>query len=278
MTEGIDWNEMWRRKVESSSWGNRHESWIEFWDSRAEGYDSRVKSNQGKHIEVINGLDVGPEDSVLDVGAGPGTLAIPLARKARLVTAVEPSRGMISCLCRNAKEANLRNIVPIEKLWEDVRPIQDVSEHDVVVASYSLGMKDIRGALEKMDLLARKYVYLFHFAGDASAIYRDLWYEVHHEVYRSGPDYIYLANVLHQMGIYANVDVNSEEQIQRFASLDEAASHWSENLDAPPRAEKAIRDRLSSMLEKDGDDLVQREMMRRVKIWWRPEGRRSGEI
>ncbi|MBN1324046.1 MAG: class I SAM-dependent methyltransferase [Methanotrichaceae archaeon] len=278
MIEGIDWNDMWRRKVEASSWENKHENWIEFWDRRAEGYDSRVKSNRERQIEAVLGLNIESEDSVLDVGAGPGTFSIPIARKARLVTAVEPSRGMISCLCRNAREEGLENIVPIEKLWEDVRPIQDVAEHDVVIASYSLGMKDIRGALEKMDLLAKRWVYLFHFAGDASAIYRDLWYEAHHEEYRSGPDYIYLINVLHQMGIYANVEVSSEEQIQRFSDLDEAASHWSENLDAPPEAEKAIRDHLSSMLERDGDDLVQREMMRRVKIWWRPDTREAGEI
>ncbi|WP_052402790.1 methyltransferase domain-containing protein [Methanococcoides methylutens] len=55
-------------------------------------------ANSGERIEkTISGILISPDSRVLDVGAGRGTLAIPLAKKVSM-SAVELFRGMISVL------------------------------------------------------------------------------------------------------------------------------------------------------------------------------------
>ncbi|MGB4087665.1 methyltransferase domain-containing protein [Methanothrix sp.] len=71
---------------------------------------------------------------MLDVGAGPGTLAIPLARRVRRVTAIGPSRPMICCLERHLAEEKLSNVFIINYnmlydwgLYPDVEVLQQTS-------------------------------------------------------------------------------------------------------------------------------------------------------
>jgi precorrin-6B methylase 2 len=51
-----------------------------------------------------------PESRVLDIGAGPGSLAIPLAEMVAHVTAVEPAEGMMEILKQNMETYGTRNI------------------------------------------------------------------------------------------------------------------------------------------------------------------------
>lgn len=49
------------------------------------------------------------QSCVLDIGAGPGTLAIPFVGKAAHVTAVEPTDGMVSVLKEKMTEFDVEN-------------------------------------------------------------------------------------------------------------------------------------------------------------------------
>ena len=44
-------------------------------------------------MEAVKDI-ITPDFEVLDIGAGPGTLAIPFAERVRKATAVEPSKGL----------------------------------------------------------------------------------------------------------------------------------------------------------------------------------------
>ena len=78
-----------------------------------------------------------------------------------------------------------------------------IEQHDVAIASRSLVVDDLRTALSKLDSRARHRVYIASLVGDGpfdrrifEAIGRDL---------NRGPDYLYVYNLLHQMGIHAEI-------------------------------------------------------------------------
>ncbi len=139
--------------------------------------------------------------TILDIGAGAGAFALPLAGIARLVTAIEPSRSQVSRLTENAKAMQVKNLTVIESPWEDVS-LNEIGCHDIVLAAYCFQMEDIEGALRKMCLAARRYLVLVHTAGhELVQPMRDII------GMEPGPDYIYLYNVLHRLGYRADVTI-----------------------------------------------------------------------
>lgn len=269
MIHGIDWNRMWTEEMEKSSWKKRRGDMTEFWDKRARRFNQSVKDDD-RPAQILSKLDVDPECSVLDIGAGPGTLTIPLAKIVKHVTVVEPSSGMLACLDKNAANEGLKNITCINKEWEDVYPGEDLGEYDIVIASYSLSMLDMAKALSKMDMVAKRSVYLFTFAGDRMWDYTDLWPKLYGEEYRAGPDYIYIYNILYQIGILADVEISTTEHKQRFSNPEDAVEQWKENLGiSTPEAEKVIRSHLTAKLIKENGSLWSKNTMRSVSICWR---------
>ena len=90
-------------------------------------------------------MNITHESRVLDIGAGPGTLAVPLSGVVQHVTAIEPAQGMVDCLQENIRISGIKNITVLTETWEDVDISKDINPpFDVVVASYSLGFPDLR--------------------------------------------------------------------------------------------------------------------------------------
>ena len=270
MSEELDWNELWKELMQKSSWSRRRRGgdMTDFWNKRAKHYSESIKRHN--HAErIIAKLDIDPECTILDIGAGPGTLAIPLAKMVKHVTAVDPSTGMLACLNENAVSEGLKNITCINKKWEDVEIGTDIAEPDIVLASHSLAMLDIKEALSKMNDAAKRSVYVFTFAGARMWDYNTLWPKLYGEEYQPGPDYIYLYNVLYEMGIYANVEIANSEYKQQFSNLDDAVAQWKENLDViTPDAEEVIKSHLSGTLIKEDGKLWSNREMRSAMIWW----------
>jgi hypothetical protein len=145
----------------------------------------------------------------------------------------------------------------------------DIEPHDVVIASYSLGMFDMQEALAKIDAAAKRHVYLFESAG--GWMDEKLWKELYDERHPAWTGYIYLYNILHDMGIYANVEIGDSEVEQRYSSLDEAVNRWKETYDIPPEKESILREYLSKMLVGAEDDgtLCFKRKSKNAMIWWK---------
>ena len=112
-------------------------------------------------------LPLSPESRVLDIGSGPGVMAIPLAERVSHVTAVEPTRGMMNVMQVLKSERGLDNLQCVFKRWDDVDIDTDLEPpYDVVIASMSLGMFDIRGAIRKMVAVCSNQIHLYWFAGN----------------------------------------------------------------------------------------------------------------
>ena len=197
--ENIDWNTAWQVAHKLSKHKRRDNN---HWNKRAASFAQHAKKSNypGDFLRL---LAPKPEWSVLDVGCGAGTLAIPLAGLVRQVTAIDFSEAMISLLNAHCVEHDLVNVTSSVIGWEDDWEQAGIAEHDVAIASRSLAVDDLKMALTKLNNKARRRVYLSSLVGDGpfdrriyAAIGRDL---------NRGPDYIYVYNLLYQMGIHAEV-------------------------------------------------------------------------
>ncbi|MFZ2070298.1 MAG: class I SAM-dependent methyltransferase [Halobacteriota archaeon] len=272
----INWNELWRTMRSGHHWRRAHgDDPGSMWDKRAKQFNESVMQHPERAEKQIANLELKPEYTVLDVGAGTGRLAIPIAKRVKTVTAIDQSRGMLACLQENMEKEYVTNIVCINKRWEEVELGVDIEQHDVVIACHSLGMFDIQEALAKMDSASKKYVYIIthtgRWRGDGEEE-EELWKAIYGERHRAWepPDYIFFCNLLHDMKIYANVDIRDTEFEERYESLDDAAAKWKEMRDIPTEKEDVLRGHLSKILvEDDGTGtLCFKRKSKSATIWW----------
>jgi SAM-dependent methyltransferase len=276
----IDWNEAWNHAESLSGKKGEFVTCLDRWSdpARCKKFSRTAKENDWEGSRArIGAMNLTPESRVLDIGAGPGTLAVPLAGIVRHVTAVEPSSGMVACLEENIREEKIENIRIIRKKWEDVNVTTDIDMPcDVVVASYSLGVPDLRAALLKMNTASSRYVYIFWFANMQSPWrrnYSEIWEQLFGVSAREKQRPNIIFNLLNQMGIYANVEVTKEEQVTGFASIDEAVADQAGGLKLrTPEQVSVLREYLTKKLRLENGRYVIRGTSYQAKIWWEKEG------
>jgi len=275
LTGIINWNEFRKAIISEGRKRRDRENPGEMWDKRAEEFNRSTRGRSERTERQVASLGLDPDYTVLDVGAGTGRLSVPIAKIAKQVTAVDQSSGMLSYLQDNMAEEGLSNYKAIQKRWEDVEIGVDIEPHDVVVASHSLGMFDLQEALAKMNAAAKKRVYIFTAAGKwfFDDFEEELWERIYdrpprrHGGFRS--DYMLLYNILHDMGIFANVEIKDAEHVQRYESLDEAVERWKARREIPAENESILREYLAKNLEDDnGGSLVFRRRTKSAMIWW----------
>ena len=272
--EELNWNEMWNKAIEGSRWGQRA-GMPEFWDERVDWFEELVRQSDRAGM-IMSKIETKVDYTVLDIGAGPGTTAIPLAKIAKGVTVVEPSNGMLARLKENASKHNLTNIKYIPKKWEDVEIGKgndiEAGGHDIVIASHSLVIKDIKDALVKINDAVKRSVYIFIVAGRQNEKEgSSLWSLFNREKPRLRPDYIYLYNILYQLGIYANVEIMDANHNMRFPDFDAAVQHYKKWMNVSGDDEERLRAHLSENLVKENNVFWLRHILRTAMISWRKE-------
>ncbi|WP_321430039.1 class I SAM-dependent methyltransferase [uncultured Methanolobus sp.] len=275
MLTDVDWGNVWieqmKRHLES---GNKKEC-ASIWEEKESArkfWEMSQRNNQQRARDVISGLNISPESRVLDIGAGPGTLAIPIAEKVKHVTAVEPSNGMIEVLEENMVAYGRNNISIIRKKWEDIDVEKDLDgPYDVIIASFSLGMPDIRKAVEDMLSVSSGHIYLYWFAGNTSwdDHSAEIWPDLHGTEYCTTPKCDILYNVLYQMGIHPNMETFTLGRTEIYATLDEAVDKLSSHFSLESDEQKKILEQyLEKALQKENGNYIYDACSRRVKIWW----------
>ncbi len=258
-----DWNEIWKERQKLHGLSKHSDDPSHNWNKRenAERYDSTSRSEYDNRVQItIAGLDITKNSRVLDIGAGPGTLAIPLAPRVKEVTAVEPGAGMISVLNERARREGITNITCIRKRWEDIDPASDLDGlYDVVISSLSLTMEDIRQALQKMDVTSSGFVHLFWFVDMPfwERMYADLWEPLHGSPYHAGPKADCLFGVLYQMGIYPDVTMLPLTKEYRFGSREEMLGFFRKRFGAgTPEEQKVVDEYVTPMMRTEGNAIV----------------------
>lgn len=268
MMDIVDYNAIWRifRKKHTNPSFN--------WDDRAASFNKIASATSDEVRKNVDVLGILPSDTVLDMGAGTGRYAVPLAEKAGRLTVLEPSKGMLAYLEENMKNAGISNYSVINKKIEDLEIGEDLMVHDIVFASNSLGFDDLRAGLEKLDAAAKRMVNILWFAGPARhtpdpGLQERLGIE---SADISMPDYLTIVHVLHQMGIYANVSIENVERKHYYDSPDEAADFWIERGSYSAEEQEIIREYMKNTLERDEDGRYgMLRSSRSARIWWEKE-------
>jgi SAM-dependent methyltransferase len=278
----IDWNDLWKA-IHAGSPGKAEKDRdpAVIWDKRATAYHRITRDESEATRQELALLDLRPGDTVLDMGAGTGRLAVPVARTAAHVTALDASGGMLSILEKRMAGAGLTNYSCVRMRWEDVVVGRDIAPHDVVIAAFSLGFYDLKEALRKLDAAANRTVHLFWHAGEwrgerEMELYRAVFGE-EGALKRGYPDYIYPVNILHDAGIYPEVRIYKAVWESAYDSVDEAARNWvtmhvHEHEDTAP-----VFEYFSKVLKKDGSGrFVERSIRPTAAVWWTKEAGKKG--
>ncbi|AHJ14127.1 class I SAM-dependent methyltransferase [Sulfurospirillum multivorans] len=123
-----------------------------FWDNMAKRYPRFNDISMSKDVNhIINwcqNRNVSFEGaSILDIGAGTGTIAIPLAQKGAHVTAMDISEGMLAALNEDAKEQGVSLQMHTHQSDWDSFPLSQ--QYDIVIASMTPAISDLQ-KIDKM--------------------------------------------------------------------------------------------------------------------------------
>ncbi|CDG64260.1 type 11 methyltransferase [Methanobacterium sp. MB1] len=262
----VDWNGLWNKSLQNLPKKNNPESW----DNIASKFNEWMEKDDYPE-KLLNRIELDSNDSVLDIGCGNGVITIPLAQKATKVTAMDISSKMLEILKKNAKNSDLNNINTCNRRIEDVTE-EDVGKHDVVVASRSLnGVSDIGKELEKINNIAKKSVYLTLWGADNRRFEREMAQLLGRESHRH-PDYIYVYNILHDLGIYANVEMLESNTRNYYSNVEEALDRLRWRIgDLNKDEESILREYLEENMIKTTDGTITYSNGKAdwVLIWWK---------
>ncbi|KAF5078034.1 hypothetical protein DSECCO2_143800 [anaerobic digester metagenome] len=215
-----------------------------FWEDPANirrFVDRLLNGDRSRIVDQIAAMQIPPGSTVLDIGAGPGTLAVPLALAGCDVTVVEPSAGMRAAMKEYRAFSGAPEIREIPSRWEDADPAE-VGTHDVVVASFSLALDDIGPSLKKIDSAAKRSVHLFWFLTPPAwtGANFSLWPELHGSEFAAEPKADLLWNCLCQLGIYPDLTVEDVDKGQRYPTEEEAVADYCRRLYARDDRQREI--------------------------------------
>ncbi|HXN92640.1 MAG TPA: methyltransferase domain-containing protein [Candidatus Sulfotelmatobacter sp.] len=241
----INWTERWKRVVADRATLAAGHADPGYWDRRARSFARSTQARADEFLQVIEPY-LSPSKTLIDVGAGAGRHAGPLAGRLEWVTAVEPSQGM------RAQIAPRDNMTVIASTWEDAA----VAPADFVICSHVLyGVAEPVSFIEKMNDAARERVFVMMRESElphpAAVVRKRLLGDEGPRL----PRFSELFMVLLEMGIAPDVRFLRYPMTTHYSDIEEAVidvralvgEGWDE---AKGRAE------LEELLRREGDDLV----------------------
>ncbi len=266
MEKLTDWNALWRELVEIKAHSHRRKSGAEdqtdIWADRAVEFKKGVKRRWARPDSsrefILSQIDA--DSTVLDIGAGTGDWPALLSRRAKHVTAIEPSSSMIGVMCESLAAENITNVTIVQGSWPDV----SVEPHDFSLCSHAMyACPDLAAFVRQMVACTRRMCFLLLRApridGVRAEAARHIWGQP-----LDSPNFTIAYNILIQIGIYANV-------------LMENTGLWK------PRTSSSLQEALSNMrrylgLRESGeyDDYLMELLHRRLTLKngtyvWPPE-------
>lgn len=247
-----------------------------FWTARKVAWYQRANARSDYAARVLAAADglLAESRTALDVGAGFGALALPLARRLVHVTAIEPARAMARALRESAIRQRRGNVAVLEGAWDDVT----VVPHDTVICAHVSNVLEPGSTfLSVVSAVARRGVVIVRDAptGSDKFFFGELYPRLLGRPYEHGCAAHDTVRALIGLGIRPRVTTIEYSSDQPFESLEEACDFWTEYMDLPPDARGFLRGFLGERLCREGEGWVAPFRKRAAVIQWRARAGRA---
>ena len=192
-------------------------------------------------LEVLRAMTT-PDESWLDIGAGAGRYALPLAFRVREVIAVEPSPGMRRALRAGIDEHGLSNVRVVAGTWPEALdllaplPVADVS----LIAHVGYDIEDIGPFLSGMEAATRDRCVAIQTDRSPASVADPFWPLVHGEERVALPALPDLLELLHARGCETEV-IRVDRSPRSFDSVDALAAFLRRQLFITEGGDKDLR-------------------------------------
>jgi SAM-dependent methyltransferase len=241
----MDWERSWKDAVEQRATLAHGHADPHYWDRRAPTFARSTRTRADEFLAVIEPR-LSPEKTLIDVGAGTGRHAAPLAARLEWVTAVEPSEGM------RAMIPAMDNMTVVASTWEEA----DVAPADFVICCHVLyGVADPVPFIKKLDRSARERVFVMlresPLPHPGAAIRQRIFGDEGPRL----PRFSDLFMLLMQMQIAPDVTFVRYPMVNRYRDLEDALAD-ARGMVGEGWDEAVGRATLEELLTRDGDELV----------------------
>ena len=257
----LDWRSLWlgerkdRDDTENAA----------FWNKKAVSFTATCQRSTYAQ-EYLELAGVRPGESVIDMGCGSGTLALPLASEGHQVTACDISTGMLDKLAEQAREAGIAHNIDVRELswlasWDDL-PVADV-----FLASRSLYSADLYETILKIERHARRRACITVSTQEAPS-HDNTMLQAIGRAPSAKEEYVYIANLLMQMGRYPQIAYIAHVKPVFGSTVEEIRAEF-EREDGPFTAEEscALDGFIARMFEPGEDGGAMRRAYERRVRW-----------
>ena len=250
-----DWNEEWKQLQAA----RKHADDVAVWDEKAKTFPVKHGSHEGYAEAFFELAGIRPDETVLDMGCGTGTLATPLAMAGNKVIACDFSGGMLRKMMEDQASLGVTGVETHQMSWADDWENFGLGPKsvDVALASRSIVTDDLQESLMKLDRVARRRVCLTLPCGPSPRTDERLLAALGVSK-RVGRDFMYAFNILAANGINPEVAYIPSVRMEVYDSFEEAHAGFSriateavrellteeERADVPNKLEKWLKDNL----------------------------------
>ena len=228
-------SEVWRKMVEeehaqSDARRGAEPPPSDHWAPFAANFAADPRRSDDQLIGPL-GRDLEHTDTLMDVGAGGGRHALPLALRCGHVVAVEPSPSMCAVLLQLTSAHGIKNVSIVQSKWEDA----EVEPADVVVSTHvAYVVRDIAGFVRKMDAHARKMVRMVLYPLSPQSESFEIWEMVHGEKRLALPGLPQLLDVMEELEIPFESEALAPNSPRTYSTPEQALEQTARRLYVQP--------------------------------------------
>jgi SAM-dependent methyltransferase len=246
------------------NWTERERDW----------YYAAIKANDYPK-NVINFIEpfLGNDYTMLDVGCGIGTFALPLSRIVKRIIGVDYSQGMLDYLKKLKSNLSLdKNIQLRQGDWNEMNFSDEITINSLITAYSGQEVVGNRDSILKMQQLIDDIIFFFVPGERAKHSFatNDLFYRLNREERKHRTCYEDIANLLDKWGIKYNLKHFQYNFGQPFTSFSEAVQFFRFHYHIKERENETLKSFLNDRLKKKGDLLWIDNLKKSTLFWWQP--------